>query len=253
MTITRPFGRGSEGPRQTATKSSGEAVDAKFWIEKWEQQQIGFHLPTAHPMLARHWSALDVDRDAHVFVPLCGKSLDLIYLMSQGCHVTGVELSPIAIRQFLDEQGLQAATMEIEGVPVSTVDGLWLIEGDFFRLSSQVIGRVDAVYDRAALIAMPPDQQERYAQQLLALTPISAPILLVTLDYDPSEMSGPPFATPADQVRRLFEGRYEVDLLEQVDALVDNLALQGRGLTGLTETAWRLRPRQASAEADILI
>jgi thiopurine S-methyltransferase len=167
--------------------------------------------------------------------------------------VTGVELSPIAIRQFLDEQGLQAATMEIEGMPVSTVDDLRLIEGDFFRLSPRVIGRVDAVYDRAALIAMSPDQQERYAQQLLALTPPTAPILLITLDYDPSEMSGPPFATPVEQVRRLFEGRYEVDLLEQVDALVDNPALQGRGLTGLTETAWRLRPHQASTEAEELI
>jgi thiopurine S-methyltransferase len=228
-------------------------MDAEFWIEKWEQQQIGFHLPTAHLMLTRHWSALGVDRNAHVFVPLCGKSHDLIYLMSQGCHVTGVELSPIAIRQFLDEQALQANSMEVDGMPVSNVDGLRLIEGDFFRLSPRVIGRVDAVYDRAALIAMPPDQQERYAQQLLALTPESAPILLITLDYDPNEMSGPPFATPREQVRRLFEGRYEVDLLEQVDALADNPALQGRGLRGLMETVWCLRPRQASTKAKELI
>jgi len=218
-------------------------VDTKFWIEKWEQQQIGFHLPTTHPMLARHWSELDVGMDAHVLVPLCGKSLDLTYLMSRGCGVTGVELSPIAIRQFLDEQGLQATTMDIEGMPVSIVDGLRLIEGDFFRLSAGIIGRVDAVYDRAALIAMPPDQQDHYARKLLALTPESAPILLITLDYDPNEMSGPPFATSGEQVRRLFGERYEVDLLEQVDALADNPALQGRGLSALTETAWRLMPR----------
>lgn len=219
-------------------------MDAKFWIEKWEQQQIGFHLPMAHPMLASHWSALGVERDAHVLVPLCGKTLDLVYLMSQGCHVTGVELSPIAIRQFLDEQALQADSIDIDGMPVATVDGLRLIEGDFFRLSPQALGSVDAVYDRAALIAMPPDQQERYAQQLLALTSVSVPILLVTLDYDPSEMSGPPFATPREQVMRLFEERYEVDLLERLDALADNPALAGRGLTGLTETAWHLKPRQ---------
>jgi thiopurine S-methyltransferase len=224
-------------------------MNAEFWIEKWEKQQIGFHLPTAHPMLKSHWSALGVDANTHVFVPLCGKSLDLIYLMSQGCHVTGVELSAIAIRQFLTEQSLPATSMESDGMPVTTVDGLRLIEGDFFRLSPRVIGRVDAVYDRAALIAMPPDRQERDAQQLLALTPESAPILLITLDYDPNEMSGPPFATASEQVRRLFGGRYEIDVLEQVDALTDNPALRGRGLTGLTETAWRLRPRQALTKA----
>ncbi len=218
-------------------------MDAKFWTEKWEQPQIGFHLPAVHPMLARHWSALGLKANAHVFVPLCGKSLDLIDLMSQGCRVTGAELSPIAIRQFLAEQALQAEVAQIDGMPVSIAQGLRLIEGDFFRLIQQTIGQIDAVYDRAALIAMPPDLQGRYANQLLALTPELAPILLITLDYDQAEMSGPPFAIPAEQVRRLFDERYQVEMLEQIDALADNPALQSRGLTGLAETAWVLRPR----------
>ena len=118
-----------------------------------------------------------------------------------------------------------------------------MIEGDFFKLTTETVGTVDAVYDRAALIAMPPALQERYAAQLLALTPVTAPVLLITLDYDPAEMSGPPFATPAGQVRQLFGDRYQLQPLEQVDALAANPALQGRGLSALTETVWRLRPR----------
>ena len=169
--------------------------------------------------------------------------------MIQGCKVSGVELSPIAIRHFLAEQDLVAEWEEMDGMPVATVDGLRLFQGDFFHLSPHVIGEVDAVYDRAALIAMPPDLQERYARQLLALTPKAASILLITLDYDPAEMSGPPFATPAEQVRLLFQGRYEVELLEQVDALADNPSLRGRGLTGLTESAWHLRPCHGPAWA----
>jgi len=224
-------------------------MDAKFWIEKWEQQQIGFHLPTVHPMLSRHWPTLCIRPNPRVLVPLCGKSVDLVYLMSQGCRVSGVELSPIAIRHFLAEQDLVAEWEEMDGMPVATVDGLRLFQGDFFHLSPHVIGEVDAVYDRAALIAMPPDLQERYARQLLALTPKAASILLITLDYDPAEMSGPPFATPAEQVRLLFQGRYEVELLEQVDALADNPSLRGRGLTGLTESAWHLRPCHSPAWA----
>lgn len=218
-------------------------MNLEFWHEKWRKAEIGFHLDRPHPLLLQYWSALQASPGQTVFVPLCGKSVDLRHLLDLGHAVTGAELSPIAIRQFLTEQALAATLTETGDMPVYAAPGLRLIEGDFFRLTPSIVGPVDAVYDRAALIAMPPAMQTRYAEQLLALTPASAPVLLITLDYDPAEMPGPPFATPAGQVRRLFDARYHVESLEQIDALADNPGLQNRGLTGLTETAWRLRPR----------
>ena len=218
-------------------------MDKAFWIERWEQAQIGFHLPAVHPLLARHWTALGVGPGSRVFVPLCGKSVDLVYLLQQGMSVTGIELSPLAIRQFLAEQSLVAEPADAGGLPLFEVSGLRLFQGDFFQLDAAVLGPVDAVYDRAALIALPPDLQTRYAARLQALAQPAAPILLITFDYDPADMSGPPFATPAEQVRRLFGDRYVIEVLEQVDALADNPALQQRGLRWLTETAWRLLPR----------
>lgn len=218
-------------------------MEAEFWFEKWEKAEIGFHQDTVHGLLVRHWPVLGAGSGGRVFVPLCGKSLDMVFLLQQGCEVVGCELSPIAIRQFFAEQSLEDSATVVGGMPVHAAEGIRLIEGDFFRLTVEQAGAVDAVYDRAALIAMPPALQERYAAQLLALTPVTAPMLLITLDYDPAEMSGPPFATPAGQVRRLFGERYAVRLLEEVDALAANPALQSRGLSALTETAWHLWPR----------
>lgn len=218
-------------------------MDTVFWHEKWQTGQIGFHADVTHPLLARYWVSITGGRGCQVLVPLCGKSLDMLFLARQGCRVTGIELSPIAIRQFLAENDLHADKSESGGMPIYSVPGIRLIEGDFFELTQPTLGLVDVVYDRAALIAMPPALQQRYARQLLALTPAVAPILLITLDYDPTAMSGPPFATPADQVKRLFGARYHIELLESVDALADNPALRSRGLSALTETAWHLRPR----------
>lgn len=218
-------------------------VDASFWLEQWKSGRIGFHANAAHPCLSQHWSSIATSGDIRVFVPLCGKSLDLDFLLARGCQVIGVELSPLAIEQYLTEHGLTAVTTEMEGMLIHDSHGLRLIEGDFFQLSQAALDPIDAVYDRAALIAIPPAMQPGYASHLLSLTRDTAPILLITLDYDPAEMQGPPFATPPEQVSRLFGERYRIELLEEIDALADNPSLQSRGLTTLTESAWRLIPR----------
>jgi thiopurine S-methyltransferase len=222
-------------------------MHAEFWIDKWQKAEIGFHLEDYHPMLTRHWRTLGVGAGARVFVPLCGKSLDMIFLLRQGCQVIGNELSPIAIQQFFADQNLQVTSTTVSGITVYEAAGIRLIQGDFFQLDRQTLGSFEAVYDRASLIAMPPDLQHHYAEHLLALAPVAAPILLITLDYDPAEMNGPPFATPADQVTRLFGASFHIKMLERIDALADNPALQRRGLTALSETAWHLRPRDRAS------
>ena len=218
-------------------------MQAEFWLEKWEKGETGFHLDVAHPLLERNWPRLRLAPGSAVFVPLCGKSQDLGYLNRLGHPVTGIELSPLAIEQFFAERQLTPTATEVGGMPAFGVDGLRLIVGDFFRLKPGDLGLIAAVYDRASLIAMPPAMQDDYARQLRDLIPLVAPILLITLDYDPTEMQGPPFATPPSRIRELYADRYDIHLLEELDALDDNPALRNRGLTWLQETAWHLVPR----------
>lgn len=218
-------------------------MQTEFWLEKWEKGETGFHLEVAHPLLERNWPRLGLATGGAVFVPLCGKSHDLIHINRLGHPVTGIELSPLAIEQFFAERHLTPVETEVGGMPAFSAESLRLIVGDFFRLKPGDLEPIAAVYDRASLIAMPPAMQADYARQLQNLIPKDAPILLITLDYDPTEMQGPPFATPLSRIQALYADRYDIHLLEELDALDDNPALRNRGLTWLKEAAWYLAPR----------
>jgi thiopurine S-methyltransferase len=216
-------------------------MDPQFWLDKWAKQELGFHLDAAHPLLQRHWPSLWVPKGSTVFVPLCGKSLDLIYLRRMGYRVVGSELSPLAVEQFYAEHGLEPQVAERDGMQVWEAADITLIQGDFFDLDRSLLPDIAAVYDRAALVALPPERQPMYARRIMALAPESAPILLITLEYAQPDMPGPPFSTPAAQVERCFGARYPLERLEARDALQDNPGLRARGLAALTEVAWRLR------------
>lgn len=216
-------------------------MDPQFWLDRWQNQEIGFHLDGVNPLLERHWSALDAPAGCAVFVPLCGKSLDLVYLRRLGHPVVGVELSALAVGQFFAENGLEPRVAERGPLRVFEAGGITLYQGDLFALTPADLPAIGAVYDRASLIALPPERQPAYAEHLLALVPEAAPILLIALDYPAGEMQGPPFSTPAAQVERLYGPRRAIDALEVLDALADSPALRARGLTALGETAWRLR------------
>jgi thiopurine S-methyltransferase len=218
-------------------------MEASFWLEKWASAQIGFHLNTVHSLLQQHWDTLELDPLAPVLVPLCGKSLDLLFIRAKGHPVVGVELSPIAIAQFFEERGRVPQPSQLGDIAVYDDEGLHLMQADFLALQPAQLPAIGAVYDRAALIAMPPGQQTLYAHQLMALAP-GAPILLITLDYDQAVMAGPPFATPSEQVQRLFGLHYRLHRLGHDDVLSQNPALAKRGLAALHETAWLLMPQR---------
>ena len=178
-------------------------MEADFWHERWSSNQTGFHESVVNPLLVNHFSALGVAKPARVFLPLCGKTLDIDWLLANGYRVAGAELSPLAVESLFDRLGMTPTVEALGDVERRTAAGLDVFVGDIFALSAAVLGCVDAVYDRAALIALPPDMRERYAAHLRALSK-GAPQLLITLDYDQSRMAGPPFAVGEDEIRRHY-------------------------------------------------
>jgi thiopurine S-methyltransferase len=217
-------------------------MEHEFWLERWKTQDIGFHQPQFDPALDKFWSRLAVPAGARVFVPLCGKSLDMQWLAERGHVVVGAELSEQAVDEFFAERDLVPNVRGEGGFTVKSSGPYEIWVGDFFALPPSAVAGVAGIYDRAALVALPADMQRRYADKLKALLP-TAPILLITIDYDQREMDGPPFATSPKMIDDLFLDRYErVDLVSK-DVLAGHPRFQQRGLTALTGAVFLLRPR----------
>lgn len=181
-------------------------MKAEFWHERWANNQIGFHESQVNPLLVAHFAALDLPKGARVFVPLCGKTLDIDWLLAQGYRVAGAEISPLAISQLFGRLGVTPTIACDSGTERRSAPRMDFFVGDFFSLSAAMLGQVDAVYDRAALIALPPEMRRRYAEHLARITN-GALQLLVTLEYDQQQMNGPPFSVPAEEVRGLYRLR----------------------------------------------
>lgn len=206
-----------------------------FWQERWARNEIGFHLDDVHPGLRRHWPRLALSDGATVLVPLCGKSLDMVWLAGQGFKVVGVELSEKAVQTFFSEQQLEAEVSQNGPFRIYRSGALEIRCGDFFALSAADVVGCRAVYDRAALIALPPPMRQRYAALLSAILPAGCQQLLVTLDYDQAEMDGPPFAVSCGEVSDLYASEWNVELLEAKEVLQRNPKMRERGLTRLEE------------------
>lgn len=215
-------------------------MDHAFWHARWEANEIGFHQADINPHLQTYWPALQAPPGGCVFVPLCGKSRDLLWLAGAGQRVLGVELSPLAVTAFFDENGLRATRTPAPPFVEYRADEITLLQGDYFALSAARLDGVTAVYDRASLIALPPALRARYAAHMAALLPAGVPVLLITLDYPQTEMDGPPFAVSGAEVEALFGRDFTVTPLGRQDILGENPRFQARGLTRLEEAVLRL-------------
>lgn len=217
-------------------------MDSAFWIERWEQRQIGFHQDTVNTHLESFWHRLGLEPGSAVFVPLAGKTLDMLWLRGMGHSVAAVELSPIAVEEFFAENRLEEEVTAEGAFQTHYCDGVKILRGDFFQLRPEQLGRVDAVYDRAALVALPPPMRKAYAEHLKSLLPRHAQILLVTMEYTQHEMDGPPFSVGSEEVRALYADAYEIECIHTHDALAENPQFEKRGVTRLQERAYLLRP-----------
>jgi len=213
-----------------------------FWEQRWAANQIGFHQPVASPFLVKHWPLLRIPTGARVFVPLAGKSLDLAWLASQRHRVLGVELSQRAVSQFFDEHGLAPEVRESRYGRHHVAGGIELICGDAFALDADILSDCAGVFDRAALIALPPDMRLRYATELYRRLPAGCRGLMITLEYPQAERDGPPFSVVEDEVRTLYADTWDIDLLERRSIPPEHPGYVG-GVSRLDTAAYRLLRR----------
>ncbi|MEM8603684.1 MAG: thiopurine S-methyltransferase [Cyanobacteria bacterium P01_H01_bin.121] len=210
-------------------------MDADFWHEKWATGNIRFHQSQANPALVRHFEQLNLNPGDRIFLPLCGKTLDIDWLLSQGLQVAGAELSDVAIDQLFARLELEPTITPVGKLLHYSAEKLDIFVGDIFDLTAEILGSVQAIYDRAALVAMPAEPRQQYAAHLLKLTN-TAPQLLITYEYDQSLMSGPPFSIPEQTVQQLYGAAYALQSLErrEVDGRLKEQA-------DAVESVWLLR------------
>ncbi len=215
-------------------------MHADFWQTRWARSEIGFHLPQVNPYLQQYWPTLGLPVGAQVLVPLCGKSLDLAWLAGQGFAVVGVELAQRAVEDFFNEHGLEAHVSHEGAFQVYRAGAVTIYCGDLFALESEHVTQCSALYDRAALIALPQAMRERYVAHLSQILPAGCQGVLVTLDYDQTQMQGPPFAVADAEVQRLFKPAWQLQSLTSADVLGENWRFLKRGLSRLDERVYQL-------------
>lgn len=211
-----------------------------FWHERWQRQQIGFHQEAINPYLQRFWREAGMPAAGRVFVPLCGKSRDMVWLRAQGCEVVGVEISEIAVRDFFAELGLVPVQRESGAFLYFEAAGYTLLCGDFFALTAQDLGPLAAVYDRASLVALPPDMRPQYAAHMLQLVPPGIRTLLVAFEYPQQEMDGPPFSVTQREVADLYAEAHAIALLCDADILAQEPRFRDKGVSRLHEKVYLL-------------
>jgi thiopurine S-methyltransferase len=218
-------------------------MDPQFWLERWRAGRIGWHSERVMPLLEKHWPAAAVPPDARVLVPLAGKSLDMIWLAAQGHRVLGVELSPIAVRQFFAENRLESTVRETPGAERFAAGNIEMVCGDVMALDAQDLAGSLGVYDRAALIALPPHMRRAYAERVYARLPRGCRGLMITLEYPQDQRAGPPFSVGEAEVRELLEARWDVSVLERRDVLASEPQFASQGITALHTAVYRLQRR----------
>lgn len=210
-------------------------MDASFWRQKWEENNIAFHESEANPLLVKHFKALSLAGGSRIFLPLCGKTLDIGWLLSHGYRVAGAELSEIAIEQLFKELGMEPEVSTVDDVHHYSAKNIDIFVGNILDLSGQMLGSVDAIYDRAALVALPKEMRDRYTAHLTKITD-KVPQLLICYEYDQNLMAGPPFSISDEEVRQHYKDHYNLALIAST-----NVSGGLKGKCAAKENVWLLR------------
>jgi len=213
-------------------------MNKDFWHQRWQRNEIGFHRDSVHPALEKYWSAISPGKLKPVLVPLCGKSLDMLWLSGQGHTVVGVELDGGAVEAFFAEAGLVPDVDKTGTLPSYSAAGVTIFVGDFFEFDHGDQYRL--VYDRAALIALPAEMRPRYLTHLETLLAPDAKGLLITLEYSQPSMQGPPFSVMPEELAD--HPAFEFQCMARSDELTGHPRFAKKGLRWLNESVYLLKP-----------
>ncbi|RUO63752.1 thiopurine S-methyltransferase [Pseudidiomarina insulisalsae] len=210
-------------------------MDHAFWHRRWQNQQIGFHRDAFHELLTSYFSKLG--SSGRVFVPLCGKTKDMLWLLDQGYRVFGVEISELAVETFFRENQLLPKVTKRGAFKEYALDELVIWVGDVLDLTSEDLADIDAWYDRAALVALPDPLRARYVEVINQRLPSGSKGLLITVEYPSGLREGPPFSVAEEEVKERFGKRFKIRRMAQTQAFAKQDAI---GASPITEQAYLL-------------
>lgn len=220
-------------------------MEASHWLKAWSENRIGFHQKNVNKRMMSHWPSLELSPGAQVFVPLCGKTTDMLWIAEQGHAVLGVELSATAAEAFYIDNELEYAVSERDGFEIyastnsSLVIEIWV--GDFFNLRQDHLARCSAYYDRAAMIAMNESLRAEYSAHMGVLMRPDSRALLLVISYDQDKMKGPPFSVTDENVRKLLSEAFDICELEHYSGAQRLGNLSDRGLETLDERVYLMK------------
>lgn len=215
-------------------------MDPQFWHERWNEDRIGFHQEKINSRLVKLWPKLGLNPGDRVFVPLCGKTQDMIWLADQKYDVLGVELSLIACKDFFREAKIPFELERVGRFEILRGQKIELWAGDFFDLKPSDLFGTTGVYDRASLIALPAPMRRKYANHLSTILSADTGVLLISMEYDRNKMQGPPFSVSEEEIHQLFKTDFNLKKISESSGpdIVGNL--KQRGLDTLTEKVYLL-------------
>ena len=209
-------------------------MQASFWHQKWSKGEIAFHQSKANPLLVAHLEKMNLANGSRVFIPLCGKTRDIAWLLDCGYRVVGIELSELAVVALFDELGVVPSMARVGELILFSAKGIDIFVGDIFALSAEFLGLVDLVYDRAALVALPENIRNQYSSHIVNITN-AAPQMLINYVYDQRLYSGPPFSISKGELERHFAATHQLKLVE-TKVVVGGF----KGKVPSTESVWLL-------------
>lgn len=218
---------------------------AEFWHERWERGETGFHQQEVNTYLKDWFHRIEAKKGSHILVPLCGKSLDLLWLAGCSYRVTGIEISAVAVMEFFTENKLDYEIDHRTDSPVYRSAAIEIHCTDFFRTGRQDLSRIDAVYDRASLVALPPEMRPAYAKHLSSLLDDGVRMLLITMQYPQGEMRGPPFSVTPEEVEQLFGDDFSIEQVHSEDCLEREPRFRKKGLTSMDENVFVLTKKRS--------
>ncbi|MGH1405247.1 MAG: thiopurine S-methyltransferase [Rhodomicrobiaceae bacterium] len=211
-------------------------MDENFWHERWKNNEIPFHESVANKHLVNNFDKLQINEKSRIFIPLCGKTLDIGWLLSRGYRVVGAELSEFAITELFKQLEVTPVIKDTGSLKCYSAANLDIFVGNIFELKIEEIGLVDAIYDRGAYVALPEEIRSQYSQHMKNITK-NAPQLLIAYEYNQDLMKGPPFSIPPTELEINYNDTYKITNLNSQD-------VEGglKGICAAKENVWLLKP-----------